>query len=424
VHRLKQLFVPDWGRYVPGFLFCLVFAFFGMNMDRLIGNYHKANVASLAIPALEQELQEIMESGGDDESSLATRKAIEKHQGALDRVEGTVGQQWGWATFLSEKAQLKYVAILLLGGILIRNLLPLPKRLIPGIGIARPIIKPGIIILGVHYVWADVIKVGGVGLGLTVVFIFGTAIVVMWLCKKWGVSDGLGGIMGAGTGVCGVSAIIATSPVVRSSPIEMAYAIGTILFFGTLMLFTMPYIGQSIDLSESQFGAWSAVAILNTAQLVAAAEWYGTEARDTAVLINVARIMFLPLVVLFSLWFYILRTGKQEPGQEINKWQLVKDKFPVFILGFFLLVFLNSLSIESLGGPEITGSSFWAMNAVYKWFFAIGFAGIGLSISIDDMKKAGGKAFTIGMVAALVKMILGLGVVLLIGSEWLRVTGS
>lgn len=246
----------------------------------------------------------------------------------------------------------------------------------------------------------------------------------MWLCKKWGVSDGLGGIMGAGTGVCGVSAIIATSPVVRSSPIEMAYAIGTILFFGTLMLFTMPYIGKGIDLSESQFGAWSAVAILNTAQLVAAAEWYGTEARDTAVLINVARIMFLPLVVLFSLWFYILRTGKQEPGHEINKWQLVKDKFPVFILGFFLLVFLNSLNLELLGGPKITDSPFWAMNAVYKWFFAIGFAGIGLSISIDDMKKAGGKAFTIGMVAALVKMVLGLGAVLLIGSQWLRVTGG
>jgi len=422
--RLRYLFVPDWGRYVPGFLFCLVFAFLGMNLDRLIGNYHKADVASLGIPGLEQKLQEMMEFGDDDESLAATRKAIEKYRGAVDRVDGTVGQQWGWATFLYEKAQLKYVAILLLGGILIRNTLPIPKILYPGINIARPIIKPGIIILGVHYVWADVIKVGGVGLALTVVFIFGTAIVVMWLCKKWGVSDGLGGIMGAGTGVCGVSAIIATSPVVRSSPIEMAYAIGTILFFGTLMLFTMPYIGKGIDLSESQFGAWSAVAILNTAQLVAAAEWYGTEARDTAVLINVARIMFLPLVVLFSLWFYILRTGKQEPGHEINKWQLVKDKFPVFILGFFLLVFLNSLNLELLGGPKITDSPFWAMNAVYKWFFAIGFAGIGLSISIDDMKKAGGKAFTIGMVAALVKMVLGLGAVLLIGSQWLRVTGG
>jgi uncharacterized integral membrane protein (TIGR00698 family) len=395
-----------------------------MNLERVIGNYHKANLASLGIPGLEQELQEMLESGDDAESIAAIRRAIETHRSTLDKVEGTAGQRWSWATFLYEKAQFTYVAILLLGGILIRNTLPIPQMLIPGISIARPIIKPGIIILGVHYVWADVVKVGGVGLGLTVVFIFGTAVVVMWLCKKWGVSDGLGGIMGAGTGVCGVSAIIATSPVVRSSPIEMAYAIGTILFFGTLMLFTMPYIGSSIDMSESEFGAWAAVAILNTAQLVAAAEWYGTEARDTAVLINVARIMFLPLVVLFSLWFYVLRTGKQEPGHEINKWQLVKDKFPVFILGFFLLVLLNSLNLTSLGGPKITGSTFWAMNAVYKWFFAIGFAGIGLSISIADMKKAGGKAFTIGMVAALVKMVLGLGAVMLIGSGLLQVTGS
>jgi uncharacterized integral membrane protein (TIGR00698 family) len=422
--RLKHLFVPDWAGYLPGFLFCLAFAFFGMNLDHLIGNYHKANVASMGIPGLEQTLQEIMESGDDDESQVAVEKALEKHRGALAKVDGTVGQQWDWATFLYEKAQLKYVAILLLGGILIRNALPLPKILLPGISIARAIIKPGIIILGVHYVWADVVKVGGVGLALTVVFIFGTAIVVMWLCKKWGVSDGLGGIMGAGTGVCGVSAIIATSPVVRSSPIEMAYAIGTILFFGTLMLFALPYIGTGIDLSQSQFGGWSAVAILNTAQLVAAAEWYGTEARDTAVLINVARIMLLPLVVLFSVWFYILRTGKQEAGHEINKWKLVKDKFPVFILGFFILVFLNSLNLGSLGGPKITGSPFWALNSVYTWLFAIGFAGIGLSISIEDMKKAGGAAFTIGMVAALVKMVLGLGAVLLIGSEWLKVTGS
>jgi uncharacterized integral membrane protein (TIGR00698 family) len=366
----------------------------------------------------------MIESGGDRDAQIAIEQNIEKHRQALTNVNGEVGQQWAWATFLYEKAQLKYVAILLLGGILIRNTIPLPRVLIPGINVARTVIKPGIIILGVHYVWADIIKVGGVGLALTVVFIFGTAVVVMWLCKRLGVSDGLGGIMGAGTGVCGVSAIIATSPVVRSSPIEMAYSIGTILFFGTLMLFTMPYIGKSIDLSEAQFGAWAGVAILNTAQLVAAAEWYGTEARDTAVLINVARIMLLPLVVLFALWFYILRTGKQQPGEEINKWQLVKDKFPIFILGFFLLVFLNSLNIAYLGGPKIEGTPFWAMNAVYTWFFAIGFAGIGLSISIEDMKKAGGKAFTIGMAAALVKMVLGLGVVLLIGTQWLRVTGG
>ena len=178
-------------------------------------------------------------------------------------------------------------------------------------------------------------------------------------------------------------------------------------------------------MSESQFGAWSAVAILNTAQLVAAAEWYGPESLNTAVLINVARIMFLPQVVLFALWFYILRTGKQEPGQTINKWQLVKDKFPIFILGFFVLVLLNSLNLGVLGGSRhrrLTVLGHWTRP--YTWCFAIGFAGIGLSISIEDMKKAGGTAFKIGISASMVKMILGLGAVFVIGSQLLRVTGG
>ena len=95
-----------------------------MNLERLIGNYHKANVASLGIAGLQQQLQE-MTASGDDAPSLATaRQAIEKHRDALDKVDGRVGQRWSWATFLYEKAQFSYVAILLLGGILIRNTLP------------------------------------------------------------------------------------------------------------------------------------------------------------------------------------------------------------------------------------------------------------------------------------------------------------
>ena len=82
---LKHLFVADCQKYIPGFLFCLIFAYLGMNLDRLISNYHSEGI--------------------------------------------------GWATFLYESAQMNYVAILLLGGILIRNTLPIPKALLPGISI-------------------------------------------------------------------------------------------------------------------------------------------------------------------------------------------------------------------------------------------------------------------------------------------------
>lgn len=416
---LRSLIVPGWTKFIPGMVLCIVFAVLTMNVDHLLGRYQKADLASNSLPALTAQHAEL-EAAGDTDGSAAVMKKIQKHEKSLQKVGGSVGDDWGWATFLYETMQFKYVAMLLVFGILIRNTVGVPKVFLPGIGIARPIIKPGIIILGVHYVWSDVLRVGGVGLVLASVFIFGTAIVVMWISRRAGVSDGLGGIMGAGTGVCGVSAIIATAPVVGAKPRDMAYAIGTILLFGTAMLFVMPYLGTAIGMSQSQFGAWSALAILNTAQLIAAAEWFGEEARDTAVLINAARIMLIPLIVMFAVWFYGLK-GK---GKGVGFWETMRAKFPVFILGFFALILLNSLHLPVFGGPKVDHSPFWAMNAVYKWLFAVGFAGIGLSISIDDMRKAGGAAFVIGSGAAIAKMILGLIVVLLLGTELLRVTGG
>ena len=416
---IRQLFVPGWPKYIPGLLCCMLFAFAVMNVDHLLGKYAKADAASTALPGLAEKLAATRASG-DAEATAGIEAKITGHEKALAKVGGAAGDHWSWATLLHEQIQLSYVALLLILGIIIRNTVGVPKLLLPGVGIARPLIKPGIIILGVHYVWSDVVRVGGTGLILAAVFIFGTAIAVMWLSRRFGVSDGLGGIMGAGTGVCGVSAIIATAPVVGAKPRDMAYAIGTILLFGTVMLFLMPYLGQAIGVTEPQFGAWAAVAILNTAQLIAAAEWYGEEARNTAVLINAARIMLIPLIVVFAVWFYGLKTK----GTNTGFWTTMRNKFPVFILGFFVLILLNSIGIEALGGPEQEGSPFWAMDSVYKWFFAIGFAGIGLSISIDDMKKAGGAAFLIGSGAATAKMILGLIVVLIVGTELLSVTGG
>ncbi len=419
---MKSMVADDWQKYIPGLLLCVFFAFVVMNIHHVLAKYHKANEASLAIPRLEKKLSELEAGGASAADIKKIQKKLAKHRKALAKVGGKPGDSWKWATLLYQDLQFKYVAMLLIGGIIIRNTIGVAKIFLPGIGIARPLIKPGIIILGVHYVWSDVAKVGGAGLILTAVFIFGTALAVMYLCKKFGVSDGLGGIMGAGTGVCGVSAIIATSPVVKAKPRDMAYAIGTILLFGTLMLFVMPYLGQALDVSQSQFGAWAALAILNTAQLIAAAEWYGEDARNTAVLINAARIMLIPFIVMYTVWFYDLKENVS--ADQRGLWNTIKGKFPIFILGFFILVLLNSLHMPFLGGPKVAHTPFWAMNAVYKWFFALGFAGIGLSISIDDMKKAGGVAFLVGSGAATAKMILGLVAVLLIGSELLQVTGG
>jgi uncharacterized membrane protein YadS len=332
-----------------------------------------------------------------------------------------------------------YVMYLLIGGMIIRNTVGIPKSLQNGVNISRAIIKPGIILLGGHYAWSQVVRGGAPALTLVVLFVFGTALAIMVLGKRYGVPDSLTGIMGAGVGICGVSAIIATGPVVRSRPQDLFYAIATILLFGTIMLFALPAIGYSVGMPQAVFGAWVATTILNTAQLTAAATLYDEglqgaagaiataspgSALHTATLVNIARVTFIPIVVLFAIWFYIVRPAG---GGEVEVGKVVKEKFPVFILGFFAVVILNTIGV--FGEPVIKAGKISAAplakfigGDMMKWYFAIGFAGIGLNIVWEDMKKAGGAAFGIGVIAAIAKALFSLAVIYAMGVQVLTFT--
>lgn len=313
--------------------------------------------------------------------------------------------------------QLTYVAVLLLGGMLIRNTIGLPDVLKAGTVAARPLIKPGIVILGAYYLWSNVLKVGVFGLVMVLIFVVGTAVLISYWARKARVDDGLAGLMSAGVGVCGVSAAVAVAPVVNAKPRDFFYAIGTILLFGTLGLFTFPYIGQALGMSQPVFGAWVGTAVLNTAQLVAAASWYGHESLLTANIINIVRVSFIPLIVLWAIYFYVVKPAAAAGGssEKIDAWQVVKDKFPIFILGFFVMVTLNEFGAFTPDQRDILGKD------LLKIFFAVGFAGVGLNIAFDDLRKAGGTAFMIGFVSASLKAALAAAAVMAIGAEFFSV---
>jgi uncharacterized integral membrane protein (TIGR00698 family) len=310
------------------------------------------------------------------------------------------------------KFQLTYVAVLLLVGMLIRNTIGIPAIFQSGTLAARPIIKPGIVILGAYYMWADVLRVGAVGLVLVLAFVLGTCVLISIWGSRSKVDEGLAGVMAAGVGVCGVSAAVAVAPVVNAKPRDFFYAIGTILLFGTLGLFTFPYIGQALGMSQPVFGAWVGTAILNTAQLVAAATWYGHESLLTANIINIVRVGFIPALVIWTIYFYVVRPSRATgiEGEKLNAWQVIKEKFPIFILGFFLMVTLNQFGFFTKEQTNILGRD------LLKIFFAIGFAGVGLNIAFGDLRKAGGKAFLIGFIAATGKAVMSAAAVIILGA--------
>jgi uncharacterized membrane protein YadS len=420
-------------KMLPGLILCMVFGWLALQWDFTTHKW----AGEL------KEAQSVLKSASDGKSyaSYDDYKAgkTDKYNQAASKFEsGQVKEKPKKPTILSKsdyesttslgaapvkfrfgatvvQFQLTYVAVLLLVGMLIRNTVGIPRIFQAGTIAARPIIKPGIIILGAYYMWADVLRVGMIGLVLVLAFVLGTCVLISIWGNRSRVDEGLAGVMAAGVGVCGVSAAVAVAPVVNAKPRDFFYAIGTILLFGTLGLFTFPYIGKALGMSEPVFGAWVGTAILNTAQLVAAATWYGHESLLTANIINIVRVGFIPALVIWTIYFYVVKPSQAcgVEGQKLDLfgcWQVVKEKFPIFILGFFIMVTLNQLGFFSKEQAGILGKD------LLKVFFAIGFAGVGLNIALGDLRKAGGKAFVIGFISAVGKAVISAAVVMLLGA--------
>ncbi|MCX7914342.1 MAG: putative sulfate exporter family transporter, partial [Thermodesulfovibrionales bacterium] len=211
-YSLKEL-----PRMLPGLLLCIALGWLALQWDASMGELRKGYRESMAILKPHLELnkpiapyEEYVKAKEDTYKGALTlyQLGIEKVKPSkpyiLSKSEYealAVEKSPAFKYTFAERTvqfQLTYVALLLLGGMLIRNTIGVPKIFLPGTIAARPIIKPGIIILGAYYMWSDVLRVGAIGLVLVVLFVMGTQILISIWGKRGKVDDGLNGVMGSG----------------------------------------------------------------------------------------------------------------------------------------------------------------------------------------------------------------------------------
>jgi uncharacterized integral membrane protein (TIGR00698 family) len=305
-------------------------------------------------------------------------------------------------TYLS----LKDFILAIILGIVIRNTVGVPAVFQPGLRYSTIMTKTGIVIMGSSYSLAGLVSIGGQALAFIAVFLFGTALAMMWLCNRLGMSSSLGACLAAGMSVCGVSATIAIAPAVKAKNEDMAYSIAVVLMFGLLALVAFPLVGKLFNLSAEQFGAFAGVGIVNSAQVLAAGFGYSPDAGKVAGIYNIGRVVFLPFVVLMLALMAASQEAKQ--GNEvakINKLQMIRDKFPLFILGFIAIVCLNTMGMLSKAEIKVA-------KVFMEWAFLLGFASIGLTTRLSDLRAAGVGGFLFGFGVAGLKAALALAAVL------------
>jgi uncharacterized integral membrane protein (TIGR00698 family) len=286
------------------------------------------------------------------------------------------------------------VAIAIILGILIRNLLGMPDACKPGTSFAvKRILRVGIGLMGAQLSLGQVLKTGAASVLVVAACIALAILVVRFVSMRMGLSDRLGTLLGVGTSICGVTAIVATAPVIEAREEETSLAVTTITVFGLLAVVIYPVLGRLWELSDTFFGTWAGTAVNDTSQVVATGLIFSQKAGEVATVVKLTRNLFMaPVIVGFS-WFYARRRQVEEGANGGAKHLKLHQAFPLFILGFVGMAILNSLGAFPSTLRQV-------IQAISQFLIVCALAGVGLETHVSAMKEIGMRPFYAGLSAA------------------------
>lgn len=221
------------------------------------------------------------------------------------------------------------------------------------------------------------LKAGAQGITFTVVSIVCTLGLGFLMGKILKIEKKTSYLISAGTAICGGSAIAAIAPVIKAEEKQISVALGTIFILNSIALFLFPVVGHALNLSQTQFGLWCAIAIHDTSSVVGAASKYGAEALEVATTVKLARALWIIPVAFLSTFIFKNKNSKV--------------KIPYFIGLFILAMVLNTY---------VPGIQLFSKYAVYiaKSGLTLTLFLIGCGLSGEVLRSVGVKPLLQGVI--------------------------
>ncbi|MCL1664849.1 putative sulfate exporter family transporter [Elizabethkingia ursingii] len=241
---------------------------------------------------------------------------------------------------------------------------------------AKYLLQFSVVGLGFGMNLTEAIKVGKEGLIFTVASIFFTLIVGLIIGRYLKINKSTSTLISGGTAICGGSAIAALAPVINAKDEDISVAMACIFILNALALLIFPVIGHQLNMSQDQFGLWSAIAIHDTSSVIGSAQKYGEEALKIATTVKLERALWIiPVSILLSV---------------LNNGSVKKIKIPYFILGFIGAILLAYYfpQIKPFGEVMV----FTAKKVLNITLFLIA-----SGLSISSIKKVGVKPLVQGV---------------------------
>ena len=235
------------------------------------------------------------------------------------------------------------VAIVL--GMTFHNTLGTPGTFKPGVVFSmRRILRFAIVLLGLQLSFAQLVKVGTVGLAIIAVTLAGTFMFTVWFGRRLGIDRKLAQLIAAGTSICGASAVIATNTVTRASDEDVAYAVACVTVFGSASMLLYPTLEGFVHLAPHAFGLWTGASIHEIAQVVAAAFQNGPSSGHYGTIAKLSRVMMLAPTI-FALGYLSAKRLQTIGGDHVTPSAPQRVPIPLFLLGFIVMMLFNSFDL-------------------------------------------------------------------------------
>ncbi|MEG0616640.1 MAG: putative sulfate exporter family transporter [Oscillospiraceae bacterium] len=268
--------------------------------------------------------------------------------------------------------------------------------------VSKQVLRLAIVLMGITLSFTQVLEVGKYSI-FVMCFTLATAFGGGFLLGNiFGMNWKLSGLISAGTGICGGSAIAAIAPTIDAEDKDIAYAISATFIFDIVMVILFPIAGRYFGMSDMGFGLWAGTAVNDTSSVVAAGYAFSDAAGAFAMIVKLTRTLsIVPIVLIFSFVNERIERKKAlKSGGDIAKKSLnLKKIFP-----YFILMFLAMVALKSTGLVPVTASDFIAQCS--KFFMVMALAAIGLKTNFKEVAHSGFKPMLHGfIISALVVVV-------------------
>ena len=198
---------------------------------------------------------------------------------------------------------------------------------------------------------------------------------ICFLIGKWvGLDNKLILLLSSGSAICGATAMAVVAPLIKAKAETLMISLAIIFTLNTIAIILFPFFGTYLNMSDYEFGIFSALAIHDTGSVVGSALQFSDNSVESAASLKILRTLWLmPLIILLNLKF-----------NSFNK----KKSFPIFVIFFIVAVIFSNLISLSYEVIEY-------LKVVSQIFISYGIFSIGLQSGGLDLRDIKPKPFMV-----------------------------